>query len=114
MGLDDIDIDSWGKLKRTAPKKRVAEADEDGEEKAAPRAQARPARGLNLATMKPKREVPLDEVPIDALRGLYYLTLLRSDKKQSKADLKHALRELLSSSEKFEQLLQHIVDVLMS
>jgi hypothetical protein len=56
----------------------------------------------------------LDEVPIDALRGLYYFLHDHADKKLSKIELKRILFGLLSMKEKQDTLVQHIVDIVFT
>jgi hypothetical protein len=56
----------------------------------------------------------VDDVPIDALRGIHYFLIERADKKLSKAELKRTLHELLSNKDKQDKLVQRIVDTVFS
>lgn len=64
--------------------------------------------------MKPKKAVAVDDVPIDALRGIHYFLIERADKKLSKVELKRTLQELLSNKDKQDKLVQHVVDIVFS
>ncbi len=99
---DEPDFDSWGK---TTPKKddRLATKKDD-----------KPAHKPPRWELKPNRAIPIDDVPIDALRGLYYLVVERPEKKLTKVELKRALQELLSTREKMDKLVQNIANVVMS
>ncbi len=117
MSLDNIDIDSWGKKEDKPDQDRDAGPDDKKDK--APRQprlklprQEKPSESID--ERKPRRTVDLDDVPIDALRGLYYFVIEKTDKKLSKVELKRNLKEFLSSREKFDKLLQNIVDVVFS
>ena len=117
MSLDDIDIDSWGKMKE---KDEAGKEQKPSEPKKRPPSQSRPKSTppeKQVKTMwepKPRKFVILDDVPIDALRGLYYLLIERADKKLSKIELKRTLQEFLSSRDKFDRLQQNIIDLVFS
>nr|MDO8111202.1 hypothetical protein [Candidatus Sigynarchaeota archaeon] len=117
MSLDNIDIDSWGK-KEDKPDQDKDAGPDDKKEKVPRQPRPKPLRQEKPAESdderKPKKTVPLDDVPIDALRGLYYFVIEKTDKKLSKAELKRNLKEFLSSREKFDKLLQNIVDAVFS
>jgi len=117
MSLDDIDIDSWGKKtekddagKEQKPTELKERAPRPPRPKSPP-----PEKQVKAAwTPKPKKSVILDDVPIDALRGLYYLLIEHADKKLSKIELKRTLQEFLSSKDKFDKLQQNIIDLVFS
>nr|MDO8116106.1 hypothetical protein [Candidatus Sigynarchaeota archaeon] len=107
---DEPDIDSWGQHgsgedENTPNKKR---------EKTGQKKEDKPATKPPRWELKPNRTVTIDDVPIDAFRGLYYLIVERKEKKLTKVELKRALQELLSSKEKMDKLVQNIANVVMS
>ncbi|HME56004.1 MAG TPA: hypothetical protein VKM55_27620 [Candidatus Lokiarchaeia archaeon] len=117
MSLDDIDIDSWGKKKEKVELTKDQKPREPKDKTSKPPRPKTPVPEKQAKTPwapKPRKSVILDDVPIDALRGLYYLVIERADKKLSKMELKRTLQEVLSSRDKFDKLQQNIIDLVFS
>lgn len=117
MSLDDINIDSWGKKKEkenAGKEQKPTEPKERTPRPPRPKSPAPEKQGKATWEPKPKKSVILEDVPIDALRGLYYLLIERADKKLSKMELKRTLQEFLSSKDKFDKLQQNIIDLVFS
>jgi hypothetical protein len=114
MGLEGIDIDSWGKKppekKPPQPPKEPRQRPQEGSQRQV-KPKKEPGAELGRTRVKPQQVLPLEEVPIDALRGLYYLLVGTADKKQSKVELKRNLQALLSTPAACKKLVQAIANV---
>jgi hypothetical protein len=110
VGLETIDLDSWGKKPPESPKKKAPPAVDGTARPARPKKEPREGDAGHVR-VKPVPSIPLDEVPIDALRGLYYLIVGMADKKQSKTELQRNLKALLSTPETCKKLMQGIANI---
>ncbi|MHA1683461.1 MAG: hypothetical protein ACTSUE_21155 [Promethearchaeota archaeon] len=126
MSPEDIDFTRWGKkepkpeVKKEAAVEKVKKVRNVKSASPSRSTEKKRATGSSRKSttqwwnLKPKHPIPIEKVPIDALRGLYYFVIGKTDKKLSKSGLKRNLQEILSTKEKFEKLLQGIIDVIKS
>ncbi|MFX0098601.1 MAG: hypothetical protein ACFFCS_03400 [Candidatus Hodarchaeota archaeon] len=115
MSLDDIDIDSWGKIEEKKEEKKPRPPRET-----TPKPKRRETKPRSTTThvprweLKAKTNIPIDKIPIDALRGIYYFCFNKVDKKYNKMELKRVLKEVLSNQDSFNKLIQSIIDITFS
>lgn len=118
MSLDDIDIGSWGKKEEKMEEKKSKPP-----RKTTPRKKKSTSRTRTTSSrtkqrdkwdLKPKKQIPIEKVPIDALRGVYYYCYNRVDKKMSKVELKRILEPLLQDKKIQEKIIQTIVNIIFS
>ncbi|MHA1792877.1 MAG: hypothetical protein ACTSVI_09550 [Promethearchaeota archaeon] len=126
MFEDNIDFDSWGKkgkkendkVKHGSEKEKKNATREPRERRS--NSSRRVSRGTSYKSsgrnnkIEVKKRVPIESIPIDAFRGIFFFIMGKNDKKLNKKELKLALKKILSSREKFDELIQNIIDAIYS